>query len=216
MPSIDKILQIICATAGLVFILLTPSVARADIVYSNFGPGYTDSGNTVAVAGGNVGGEYYAVAFTPASNVTFTDALADLLWVSGQKTINAYLLTDNGGLPGASLATLNQTTPITSGIEMFVCSSGCPIMQAGIQYWFELQEADPNTDIGWYLSSVDPANNSNVALGFTFFPSGTWFSPNEAPNAFEIDGQPTPEPGSLLLALTGCLVLVGKARRSKE
>lgn len=206
--------------------------SRADTLCSNFAPGYTDSGNAVSVAGSDAGGEYYAEAFTPATTETFSNALADLLWFQGADTVSGYLLADNNGLPGSSIATLTQTTPITNGIEMFTAATD-PVLNAGTQYWFELIETDPNTDIGWYVSSVDLTNAGDNAQGFTFYSSGLWWWPNEPRNVFEIDGTPlvsgdpgdpgpdptpAPEPGSLPLIVLGvgallALPLVPRARQ---
>jgi hypothetical protein len=205
-----------CALLALLAMLAISPAARADTLYSNFAPGYTDSGNAVSIAGGDAGGEYYAESFTPTTTETFSDALADLLWFQGTDTVSGYLLADNNGLPGSSIATLVQTTPISNGIEMFTAASD-PVLDAGTQYWFELIETDPNTDIGWYVSSVDLTNTGDNAQGFTFYPSGSWWWPNEPRNVFEIDGTPldstdstptptptpTPEPGSLALLVLG-------------
>jgi hypothetical protein len=208
-----------CAAVVFVAALgITPAL-RADTLYSNFAPGYTDSGNAVSIAGSDAGGEYYAESFTPTTTETFTDALADLLWFQGADTVSGYLLADNNGLPGSSIATLTQTTPITNGIEMFTATSD-PVLNAGTQYWFELIEPDPNTDIGWYVSSTDLTNTGDNAQGFTFYSSGLWWWPDEPRNVFEIDGTllasgdpgpdptPTPEPGSLALLVLGVSALL--------
>src|ERR1700722_5979227 len=72
---------------ALAILLCAGKAARADSVYSNFAPGYTDSGNAVSIAGGNVGGEYYAVGFTPSSDEVFSGAIVDLLWFTGTNTV---------------------------------------------------------------------------------------------------------------------------------
>ena len=97
---------------ALAILVLAATGLRADTVYSNFGPGYTDSGNAVNVAGNNYGGEYYFVSFTPSNTVTFTDAITDMLWFTGQTTLNAYLLADNSGMPGSVLDSMNQGAPV--------------------------------------------------------------------------------------------------------
>jgi hypothetical protein len=208
---------------GLIFLLPVAASLRADTVYSNFSPGYTDSGNAVSVAGNNEGGEYYSVSFSPSNTVTLTSATTDLLWFTGQPTVSAFLLSDNDGLPGSLLATLNQSTPVGNGIVTFACSSNCPVIEAGAQYWLQLQETDPNTDVGWYLSSIDDSDGSNYALNLTYYSLETWW-PSGPRNVFEIDGTPfsdppsnlsldapattVPEPGSLILLLTGLVTLV--------
>jgi len=128
------------AMGFLILAVLVPALSRADTIFSNFGPGYTDSGNAVSVAGSNAGGEFYAVAFTPSADETFTDAIVDLLCFGGQDTVGAFILGDTAGLPGGILATLAQTAPITNGPETFTCSSDCPVLEAGAQYWLELKE----------------------------------------------------------------------------
>lgn len=202
---------------------------RADTLYSNFGPGYTDSGNAVSVAGSNAGGEYYAVAFTPTADAAFTDAIADLLWFGGQDTVSAFILADDAGVPGSTLAVLVQSTPITNGPETLTCSSSCPLLSAGTQYWLELKESDPDTDIGWYVTASDLPVNYNYVQGYTFYSSGMWW-PSWPRNVFEINGDPVPaanpgsdpivdsvpEPDTFLMLLAGLFgVAVAAVRRLK-
>ena len=178
-------------------LILAATGVRADTVYSNFGPGYTDSGNAVTVGGNNYGGEYYFVSFTPSNTVTFTDAITDMLWFTGQTSLNAYLLADNSGMPGSVLDSMNQTVPPGNGLVTFTCSSDCPVPESGSIYWLELQETDPNTAEGWYLSSTDSSDGSDYALRYTYYGpgSGTYW-PTGPRNVFEIDGTPVSDPPS--------------------
>jgi hypothetical protein len=211
--------QTLCRAAAILLLAIALSAGvRADTVYSNFAPSYTNSGNAVSVAGGNAGGEYYAVAFTPTADATFTDAIADLLWFGGQDSVGAFILADDAGVPGDTLATLAQSTPVTNGLETFTCSSSCPLLLSGTQYWLELKESDPDTDIGWYVTAADLPVDYNYVQGYTFYSSGMWW-PSWPRNVFEIDGDPdapanpgsdpattsAPEPGTLSMLLAGLL-----------
>ena len=196
--------------AGLFSLLALPQILHADTIYSNFGPGLTASGNAVSVAGNNFGGEYYALAFTPSVTVTFTDALTDLLLFAGNNTVGASLLSSNNGLPGGILATLNQTSPITNGVEEFVCGANCPVLQGGTEYWLQLKESDPNTSIGWYLSLNDVSNGTDDTLRYTYYdPNSPIYWPTGPRPVFEVDGVPTSasEPGTLIQLLIGLVSL---------
>jgi hypothetical protein len=197
--------KIIWVLAGLLSLAISNQL-RADTVYSNFGPGFTDSGNAISVAGNNLGGEYYALAFTPNVTVTFTDALAHLLLFTGQDALDASLLSTVNGLPGATLATLIQSSPIANGLEEFTCSATCVVLEAGTEYWLQLKEPDPNSSIGWYLSSSDFSNGTDEALRFTYYdPNSSIYFPSGPRPVFEIDGISTSvsEPGSFVQVLVG-------------
>lgn len=196
--------------AGLFSLMALPQILHADTIYSNFGPGLTNSSNAVSVAGNDFGGEYYALAFTPSVTVTFTDALTDLVLFAGNNTVDALLLSTNNGIPGASLATLIQTSPITNGIEEFTCTVTCPVLQAGTEYWLQLKELDPGSSIGWYLSSSDMSNGTDEALRYTYYdPNSPIYWPTGPRPVFEIDGTSivASEPGSLIQLLAGVVVL---------
>jgi len=204
----------IIGVAAVFFLALTvPRAVHADTIYSNFGPGLTASGNAISVAGSNVGGEYYALSFVPTTPVKFTDVLTDLVLFGGQDVIGADLLADNAGLPGDSLLTLSQSSPIVNGIEEFTCSVSCPILQAGTQYWLQLKESDPDTAIGWYLSLADLSNGSDDALRYTFYdPNSGIFWPSGPRPVFEVDGvaiSTVSEPSSLSLLFAGLGMLAG-------
>ncbi len=155
----------------------------------------------MSVGGDNYGGEYYFVSFTPSNTVTLTDAITDMLWFTGQTSLNAYLLADNGGMPGAVLDSMNQFGPVGNGLVTFTCSLNCPILESSSVYWLELQETDPNTSEGWYLSSTDFSDGSDYALRYTYYgpQSGTYW-PTGPRNVFEIDGTPLSDPPSALLS----------------
>jgi hypothetical protein len=93
-------------------------------------------------------------------------------------------------------------------------------MLSGTQYWLELKESDPDTDIGWYVTSSDLPVDYNYVQGYTFYSSGMWW-PSWPRNVFEIDGDPVavgipdsnpavnpvPEPDTLSMLLAGLLGL---------
>jgi hypothetical protein len=65
-------------------------------------------------------------------------------------------------------------------------------------------------------STGDINSGNNLARNLVGSPTGPWqfAAPiNKFRNAFEIDGAPVPEPGTLLLLGTGLLGVVGAARR---
>ena len=202
---------------GVWLLLFMASEARADtIVFSNFGPGMTfNQTQGLAITGSNLfGGVIFAHAFTPSQTVTFSSAQLPMNLVIGPNHFQVLLMTSSGGLPG----TIIETITLTDAVPMFppqivVANSALhPVLTSGTQYWLVAFAPDPNTFGIWNLSLND--FSTPQARGFTS-PTGPWVVANNVPrSAFQINGEPVPEPGTMLLLGTG-LAMLGTAIRKR-
>lgn len=116
------------------------------------------------------------------------------------------LNSDSGDSPGTALESFvvaggslglfsNNNAPITLTSVLF------PALVSGTQYWLAVTGPDTDT-VAWNSNSTGDA--SDQALSFDG--GANWFSPSgQTPGAFEINGSggAAPEPGTILLLLTG-------------
>jgi hypothetical protein len=187
--------------------------ARADVIYSNFGPGqsyspggYSVSGLTTLNALPPFGfGFAIAESFTPTSDFLFSSAELPLVWFSGPNEFTIDLMSDAGGHPGTVLESFSLTNapPNTSpAVESFVSTTHTPLA-AGATYWV-VAIPGARDAAGFRLA------NTTGAGGFsrTGNDGMTWSTDPQASPALEVDGTPAPvpvpEPSSLvLLGLAG-------------
>ena len=199
---------------GVWLLLFIASEARADtIVFSNFGPGMTfNQTQGFAISGSNLfGGVISAHAFTPSETVTFSSAQVAMLLVAEPNNFQVLLMTSSGGLPGNIIETITVTAPISSGIV--VSNSALhPVLTSGTQYWLAVFAPEPNTFGLWNFALND--FSTPQALGFTS-PTGPWVPNNVTRSAFQINGEPVPEPSTVLLLGTG-LATLGTAVRKRQ
>lgn len=200
---------------GVWLLLFIASEARADtIVFSNFGPGMTfNQTQGLAITGSNLfGGVIFAHAFTPSQTVTFSSAQLAMLLVAEPNHFQVLLMTSSGGLPGNIIETITVTMPTSPGI-VTANSALHPVLTSGTQYWVAVFAPEPNTFGIWNLALNDFLTPQ--ARGFTS-PTGPWVVGTVNRSAFQINGEPVPEPSTMLLLGTGLATLGTAVRKRRQ
>jgi hypothetical protein len=195
----------------LAHISLTP-VARAGVLYSNFGPGLSydiTSGNPV---GNAFDGSLYAEgnSFTPSVTsplATVTLALSCAAFCPAPDPITVTLNGDSSDqpgpvletfvIPGAVLGTLGNNNP-----PRVLSSILHPVLVFGTRYWVTVS-SDLNDSVAWNLNTRGDTSDQAISTDG----GATWFSPSGlTPGALEVDGT-VPEPGSAPVLAGAALIL---------
>ena len=131
------------ATLALIFATVFATQARADVVFSNFGPGQTYQGASwwdVGLVTPGVPAQVVAFPFMASETATLTGADLALATVAGASStpLNVFIESSSGGAPGMILDTLTQTGSIpvypTTAVVNFACSGTCSTLDAGTTY----------------------------------------------------------------------------------
>jgi hypothetical protein len=192
------------AAAGFVFFTLR--TAKADIIYSNLGPGqsYQPGGYSISGSGGTVlppngFGSAVAMSFTPTANFTFGSVELPLEYYGGPGT-NSFivsLMTDAGGHPGIFLESFSANNlPSTSNpaLDTFVSVTNTPL-NAGTTYWIVAMPVAQDSAAFWLMNPTGAQGYSRTAND-----SLTWIPQLGDSPGLEVDGTPiVPEPSSLHL-----------------
>ncbi len=129
--------------------------------------GWTISGPTSLV------GDTFAVGmpFTPSANLTVTEIVVAVGYVSGTNSIQVFLDADNGGLPGDTLAHFyfaNEPSFGSCCTFQFNNSLGVPVT-AGSQYWVVVGPGAPDTWAAW-----NDNDTNETAQSFAGYHDGVW------------------------------------------
>ena len=211
---------------------IAPGISRADEIYDTLLSGNTYqccTGNMVTGpdatnVGATVGLNQIGAAFTPTATYILTqlDVAFYFPLATDSTNTNGFTITlyqDSGGVPGKAIETWTVITAPsqaggTSGTSSVV-ETVLPLVKvtlsAGQQYWIVATPAGSNTFDVWAAngtgSGATEAQNSGSGWSA--------YSVSSDGLAFDVQGDPTPEPGTFMLiplAAVG-LGLIGKLRR---
>lgn len=196
--------------------LLATGAHAQVVIHSNFGPGddfNMASGNLVygpdEVSIGNVD---QAMRFTVgAIDTYFTNAQLALRLTDGLDFVNIHLMSDAGGIPGASLLTMGVSGlpgPDVPGIV--TASAGAAfLLSANTTYWIAA-DAGGDTEIVWHRNTIGDLGRAGRAGD----PVGPWnFNPDQETLAFRVNGRLVPTPGGASVAMLACAMLAARRRR---
>ncbi|MDG3007902.1 hypothetical protein [Paludisphaera mucosa] len=199
--------------------------ARADVVYSTFGPG----GSFDATSGWTIdlGTPGDPTASTQDVAAAFTVTGGDFLLTSfdvalygppapAQDVLTFRIMSNSGpgGAPGTVLETVAATVPELGGVATGV-ASGSLMLLDGATYFLATDAAASTYRGFWHLS--DPPTSGSAA--FSFDRAATWSVETEAQPAFRINGRSTgavPEPGGLTLGGVAALGLIAVHLRRRK
>jgi hypothetical protein len=173
--------------------------ARADVLYSNLGPGESYAQHGGWFEWGPVNGAVrQAFAFTVSADTLFDSARLALGLAAGPNEMDLRLYNTVGGQPGRVLEAIHvsgQMPPLTrygSGHLVEFASATHPLLRAGGTYWL-LPFASGDTWAVWNWNT--PGGAGPFAFSTQVEPTSWAVSP-QIQGAFEVNGTTRRAPGS--------------------
>jgi hypothetical protein len=196
---------------------------KAEVIFSNFGPGDSydlNHGATIGLAGGTYIDT--AVTFTPIGNSFTLDRIELAVGLAnpagqgfGPNLLDVALTTSVGGFPGSVLEMfhfVDAMGPFTSWNAPLIADSALhPLLSEGTQYWLVASAPDPGTTAAWNWNTTgDLGAHAQRVNG------GSWFFVTPSRGAFRVSGTAVPEPSTFPLLSLGAVALLGYALRQKR
>jgi len=179
----------------IVLVLSVPASAAVPVAYSDFGPGDTFNpapdgwcvSGATALQCTSLHLRLIAAPIVPQGNLTISQVVLALNWVTGVNSATLTLVNDAGGLPGSTvLETWNLTTLPnwqTPGV-VTVNSVGTVTLTAGTRYWLVAAAADTSTMLVWF---TNPLGDNG---GATIIDNSPWTPLSPLPPQFGGDSMP--------------------------
>lgn len=208
-------------TGGVLFATAVAAPVRADVLYSNFGPGDTyalDRGQTLAF-GGPLGGDVYeaAVPIMATGGDYYLDrAEVAILHSWGPDLVFADIRADDGGAPGAVLESTSGsgvTPPFEWAPPMQLEFSGDLVLEDGVQYWLALRTDETDAHLAWALNVVDDFGLRAWRINMQPWEVGVGTPGTDSQRqVHRIHGTVVPAPGVMTVGVAG-LALMARRRR---
>ncbi len=212
------LLKMFITISSVMLLLTNPLIVKATTIFSNFGqPGNTyDATQGAGIFGYPDPNQNIAASFVPGSDYLFDSAdLALLMYpeIPGyftSNTLDVWLMSDSGGLPGTIMASFSVSIPFNSSGIYTVSSASHPLLTSGATYWVAVSP-DGSARAAWL------ANNQGL-MGLAVGHFGPPFGLNDSQltPAFRVEGTPVPEPGILILLGISMISVAGLKRWWKE
>lgn len=190
--------------------------ARADVIFTNFGPGDaydTGSGLTISGVTSPVGATYIQGSnFTAGVTANLSEIDVPFFLAAGSGLFNLGLYADDGtGHLGSLIESFQNIGPaVNSPGSIFSVSSALhPLLSAGVSYWLIASPADTGSWVAW-----DFATTGATSTVYTSLDGSASYNADRGSPAFRVIGASVPEPSSIaLLGLGGVAAAVGLRRR---
>lgn len=205
----------------LVAVVGASSVARAEILFSNFGPGNTYLGNAgwTLINGGPLQAHVEDAARFGVASGAFSLTGLDLAvsHLFGPNVLHVYIHADASGLPGPLLEQVTvvdqmptmPTKPNVNPPPVHVALSGSTVLQAGGLYWIHLS-TETSTD-SW--AAWNENITGDLGLRADRWDEGPWTPHTGNPRgAFRIYGTEIPGPGGVIVLAGGVLAALRRRR----
>jgi len=196
-------------------LLLAAVPTQAGIIFSNliepgdqYGPDATGIGHTPAFSNP---GDYvtYGVRFVPSLTAQLTTIQAPLAVVSGPNQMQAFLMSDAGGVPGNIIESFSLTNlPAPPGPLVMITSLLDPVVLAGDPYWF-VATGGPSTFSFWTLNLFQGDSNDGGATQLTLggVPQPWIAGSGTRTGALQVSGDAAPEPATIAMFACAAMAL---------
>jgi len=197
----------------LAVILACTGQAKADVIFSNFGPGDSFDAAQPTTVQPTLD---FAFAFTSRGNFLL-DGIELAVMGSGGSTppLVVSVARDAGGVPGEVLESFLFPAVPPSPAIIGAASVARPALAQDTQYWLFAQA--PVSDVEWFLNSIGQTGPHADRV-----PGGPWRALGQTTEgAFRISGTPQgaaviPEPSTMTLLGLGALGLLGYGWRRRK